>query len=373
MRIAVYEHVTGGGMADYRDRPPSWVLEGKAIRCAIANDFASVPGIDVTVAADARDVPATSKDNDDSSAIVIHPFKAGDLKGQFTQLVKAVDAVVLIAPETERILETLRGWLDEAGGLGLGPDRTAIALTADKLRLAQHLEARRIPTPTTVPFVDDRQRIPSPRIIKPRFGAGTLDTFLETNHMIDRPITSESLIQQPFVSGQTCSITAIGSGHRGDPPRIVGWASQRVTCSETTLRYEGGAVPLLIPNGSALTTALGAIESVDGLRGLFGLDTIIDPETGDLTVLEINPRPTTSIVAWTAWHGPGVVATAWLEAVIPGWVRPKGIPPLDPARTDRPAITFEPDGTLRSLHIDHRVGNQQPSSWNRSSFSSSPD
>ena len=40
-----------------------------------------------------------------------------------------------------------------------------------------------------------------------------------------------------------------------------------------------------------------AVAAIEGLRGFVGVDFIWDPERAHATILEINPRPTTSIVA----------------------------------------------------------------------------
>ena len=45
-----------------------------------------------------------------------------------------------IAPEFDRILESRCRWVLEEGGRLLGPSPEAVALTADKLALAEHLE-----------------------------------------------------------------------------------------------------------------------------------------------------------------------------------------------------------------------------------------
>ncbi len=52
-KVLVYEHVTGGGLAD-RELPASWAIEGAAMRRAIVGDFAAVPGVKVVTTIDSR-------------------------------------------------------------------------------------------------------------------------------------------------------------------------------------------------------------------------------------------------------------------------------------------------------------------------------
>jgi predicted ATP-grasp superfamily ATP-dependent carboligase len=46
-----------------------------------------------------------------------------------------------------------------------------------------------------------------------------------------------------------------------------------------------------------------------------GVDYLWDDATGLATVLEINPRPTTSYVGLARWLSPGTLARAWLDLV----------------------------------------------------------
>src|SRR4051794_3302211 len=56
--VLVHEWVTGGGLAGSA-LPASWAAEGRAMRLAIARDFAGVPGVDVVMTRDARLPPDT--------------------------------------------------------------------------------------------------------------------------------------------------------------------------------------------------------------------------------------------------------------------------------------------------------------------------
>src|SRR3954464_11565256 len=53
MQVLVHEWVTGGGLAG-SPLPASWAAEGRAMRRAIARDFASLPEVRVVVTLDDR-------------------------------------------------------------------------------------------------------------------------------------------------------------------------------------------------------------------------------------------------------------------------------------------------------------------------------
>jgi predicted ATP-grasp superfamily ATP-dependent carboligase len=69
---------------------------------------------------------------------------------------------------------------DAAGGRFLGPTPEAIALCGDKLRLCEHLSRHSLPTiPTTrCDFFAKRVENSFPIVVKPRDGAGSVNTFL---------------------------------------------------------------------------------------------------------------------------------------------------------------------------------------------------
>jgi predicted ATP-grasp superfamily ATP-dependent carboligase len=96
---------------------------------------------------------------------------------------------------------------------------------------------------------------------------------------------------------------------------LLGVGIQRIAIRDGRFAYHGGSLPA--PSRAAepqLRTALGAIP---GLRGFVGVDFVWDPEAQRATVLEINPRATTSCVGLTQLLPPGRLAEAWLRVFEP--------------------------------------------------------
>jgi predicted ATP-grasp superfamily ATP-dependent carboligase len=93
---------------------------------------------------------------------------------------------------------------------------------------------------------------------------------------------------------------------------LIGMGQQKVAIRDGRFRYEGGI--LSVPCREAEPVLRQAVASVTGLRGFVGVDFLWDASEAKATVLEINPRPTTSYVALSRLLPPGYLAQSWLAA-----------------------------------------------------------
>jgi predicted ATP-grasp superfamily ATP-dependent carboligase len=107
--------------------------------------------------------------------------------------------------------------------------------------------------------------------------------------------------------------------------------------------YRGGTLPVA-PQGVAEAPRR-AVESIRGLCGYVGVDYLWDDRTRQATVLEINPRPTTSYVGLARWLPPGMLARAWL-AVVSGNGPPAGNDALFPDADLSKTVTFAANGGM---------------------------
>jgi predicted ATP-grasp superfamily ATP-dependent carboligase len=123
---------------------------------------------------------------------------------------------------------------------------------------------------------------------------------------------------------------------------LVAVGRQRVAVRDGVFSYDGGELPL--PPGLAGGAVGDAVLAVPGLRGVVGVDFVRDETTGETTVIEINPRPTTSYVGLVRLLPPGALARAWLAA-FSGDDGADDLRGMIPAG-GRPAVAFRPDGTL---------------------------
>ncbi len=104
----------------------------------------------------------------------------------------------------------------------------------------------------------------------------------------------------------------VGHGGRSWP---IGVATQRMAIRDGRFEYRGGTLPA--PCRDALPQLKPAVDAIAGLRGFVGVDFIWNAEERHATILEINPRPTTSYVGLSRLVPPGLLAWAWLSACDP--------------------------------------------------------
>jgi predicted ATP-grasp superfamily ATP-dependent carboligase len=308
-RILIHEWVTGGGLAG-EPCPASWAAEGRAMRRAIAADFAALPGAGshVVVTLDARWA-------DDPGPWAIVPIDPGSFPGRLLELAREADYTVLIAPETMGILAGLTRDLDRAGARLLGSSPGAVDLAGDKARLAEWFETRGIATPRTrtiVPAEGLPEDLAYPAVLKPIDGAGSIDTFYlgGPERLPEAARRMPRALLQEYYPGVPMSATFVADGLSS--AGLIALGRQNVKIEEGRFRYLGGILPVRCPRAEPILRP--AIGAVPGLRGIVGVDFLWDPARSEAVVLEINPRPTTSIVGLTRLLPPGCLARAWLEA-----------------------------------------------------------
>src|SRR5690606_29784913 len=136
----------------------------------------------------------------------------------FRQLASTADVTLVIAPEFDRTLEQRCRLITASGGRSAGSSPEAIALCADKLRLAEHLSARRIATISTSPCPRDICELNGvaalPVVVKPRFGAGSLHAFvlaseadvMQAAEELATVIREMEFVVQPYIAGQALSV-----------------------------------------------------------------------------------------------------------------------------------------------------------------------
>jgi predicted ATP-grasp superfamily ATP-dependent carboligase len=341
--VFIHEYVTGGGRAG-ADLPASWAAEGAAMRRALVEDFAAAPGVRVLMTLDHR-LP------DEPGPWTTVRVEPGQEPATFARLAAEADYTLVVAPETDGILADRSRTIEEVGGRSLGASPEAIRLAGDKwatyLRWLDHAVA----TPPTR-RIDSGEPLPdllTAVVVKPIDGAGSIATF-----RIDRPgaalpeeVTGpEAALVQPFVPGTPMSasflVDADGRAH------LVGLTRQRVEVGKGRFEYRGGVAPYGDPG--LADEPRHALEPVRGLRGWVGVDFLWDEENGRATMLEINPRVTTSYVGLRGALPRGELAGAWLAAVA-GWGEFRVGDLAGRVHAARP-VKFDADGTVYAKDFD---------------------
>lgn len=294
-RVLAYEYLSTGALAGEAGSA-SLAAEGLAMLRAVLLDLAACPGVTpVTLAADdpGGQLPACE----------LHRCDPAAEEALLRRLAAGADACLVIAPEFDDLLARRCEVVRQAGCRLLNATPAAIRLTADKLTLAGHLAAAGVPTPAT--WLLDRlpAELPYPLVVKPRFGAGSQAIFTVASAAdladVRRRAAAEGwtgeLVAQPRVAGvlRHHSITWL----IGPAGRIALPPAEQFLSDDGRFRYRGGAVPLVGAVADTLqAVSERAVRAVPGLHGLVGVDLVTTMTPLSATVIEINPRLTTSYI-----------------------------------------------------------------------------
>ena len=283
---------------------------------AVALDVASLPGLNVvtTLEAGLRKLPGIE---------VIPVESAADESIVFDRLSKQVDAVLVIAPETDGILEERCRRVRSFGTTSWNCTPDAIKLCSDKLVLARHLLQQGIPTIPT--RLIDLSSLPDeaswPMVLKPRDGAGSWLTFLITNldqfksaaDAYRREGAEGKCISQPFLAGKPLSVGVNLSFGQSRIERLP--VAEQHLSDDGRFRYLGGTIPADIsPRTCDRIDDLvkSVCRTIEGLAGYVGFDLLL-LEDNTLLIVEVNPRLTTSYFGYRQLYH-GKIPQSWISA-----------------------------------------------------------
>jgi predicted ATP-grasp superfamily ATP-dependent carboligase len=315
------------------------------MRRAVARDFAALDGGRARVV-----VTLDDRLEDDPGPWMVERIRAGDDPGRMLALACEADFTVPIAPETTGILEHLLDGLRRVGARWLGSSIDAVTSTRDKHALAGWLASRGIDTPPCRRVVP-RRGLPAdagyPAVLKPIDGAGCVDTFF-VEDPADLPGPARDLdaaLLQPYVAGRPMSASFLVDSSGRAWPIAVG--EQHIACAGGRFSYRGGRIPATIAVDETCLRA--TVESVAGLRGFVGVDFVWNDARGRATILEINPRPTTSIIGITRLLAPGHLAAAWIGAFNPRSDGAALLPGMRDEIERVPPVAFDATGQVLAM------------------------
>jgi predicted ATP-grasp superfamily ATP-dependent carboligase len=261
MKILIAEYAVATGM------PGTYQVEGRAMLSTLARSFERLGHkVIYPMAVDAA-------------------IGAGEgfyINGEedFEDLLEYLEATagLLIAPD-----ELLPGFLEileEGNTINLGCSPEAARLSADKLACTRRLEEEGVPVVEIADPEDD-----GPFVLKPRFGCGS-----ERMELVDElPENLGDRIATKYHQGEALSVSLIASGDRVLPITI----NKQLVSVEAGFEYQGGIVPYRSDREEEILQVAKMVAKALNLSGYAGIDLVV----GDLPrVVDVNPRPTTSIV-----------------------------------------------------------------------------
>jgi len=294
MRILVFEFASGGGLAG-RPVPKSLAREGRAMLSALVADLARIGRHEIVTTADRRFTLHAPRGVD-----VVTIGRGG--AALLDDLIASVDAVWLIAPETDGWLEGLTAKVERTGTMLLGTGSAAIRRAADKRRLPNRLARCGLthpPTRVVHRHAEARaiaEDLGYPLVVKPARGAGCEGVRLARNgrelraaiHAVGRRATENVLVQR-YIPGVAASVSLLSDGRRA----VALAANGQAITAGSTLSYAGGRTPLDHPLAErAIDAAIRTCEAFPGLHGYVGVDLVLT--SADAVVIEVNPRLTTA-------------------------------------------------------------------------------
>lgn len=282
--LFVCEFITGGGLYN-QPLPPSLAHEGDLMLHALLADLLELPGVQLTTTRDVR-LPALRL------PVRVIPVE-GDPWPLWQRCIAAADALWPIAPESGG---TLRRLTDLAQGkLLLGCDADSVAIAASKLATARHLARHGVdvvPTCTGAGFMPTH----GPHVAKPDDGAGCEDArvFDDPAQMMEWLAQGrlQSHVIQPWLEGEAASLSLLCLHGQAC---LLSCNRQLIEVDAGRIHYRGSQLNAMAPHWAASEDVAHAVaRTLPGLAGYVGVDVVIDG--GRVTVLEINPRLTTSYV-----------------------------------------------------------------------------
>lgn len=315
LKILVFEYISGGGMAA-EPLPLSLAREGDLMLGALLRDLSDIPDVRIRALRDARlEIPAEAP----AAVEWIRLNRQDDGAGRFRECIADADAVWPIAPETDGILERLCRWVESAGKGLLSSPPPAVRIAASKLRTIRRLEGFGIPVVPTQVF-DPAMVMGFPVVVKPDDGVGgegarVLNTPAEWKIFGDGNASRNRLVQ-PWLAGEDLSLSVLFA--HGEA-RLLGCNRQHIFlveggpvlrgCGINAVRDEAGTFRRLAERIGRAMPELWGYAGIDLMR-----------TGGELFVLEINPRLTTSYAGLrksTGLNPAALVLESWRSGRLP--------------------------------------------------------
>lgn len=291
-KIFVCEFITGGGLCA-EPLPTTLAREGALIRDALLQDLANL-SYEVSTTVDMRLSPPTH-----CAYVTVHADE--DIWKIWQQQMQVVDAVFLIAPETDNLLHYLTQMATLKGKLVLGCGLDAIDITSNKM--ATYLALKQVGITTIATFTvehwikHEALKKNVTWLAKPNDGAGceatvSFDDAENLMHWLAHNKKHNSPIIQPFQVGKPASISCVM--HQGRA-QVLSCNTQTIEINQHTLGFKGVIVNGMREYWQAFESIANQIASAfPSLAGYVGIDVIVNENI--VFVVEINPRLTTSYV-----------------------------------------------------------------------------
>jgi predicted ATP-grasp superfamily ATP-dependent carboligase len=202
-------------------------------------------------------------------------FVPRDFDGDFLATAKACDCGLVIAPDDLLADYTARL---ETACINLGSPPAAIRLCADKLETTELLLYNGLPAPRIVREGQVKC------VVKPRTGCGSEGVFVAGS-----PTDLDGYISTEFIDGEHLSVSLLGGTGSILPLTL----NRQHIHMNGKVEYDGNDVNVEHPAREDIFAVARKAGDMLGCRGLYGVDVVYSDRP---YVVDVNPRPTTSVV-----------------------------------------------------------------------------
>ncbi len=269
MKILISEYATSIGMGG------TCFIEGKAMLRCIASSFENagheVIYTSANIPIEYGTMVACNEENLDST---------------LETLSKQCNAALVIAPDD--ILADLTEIVEKnTTNLGSSPD--AIRKCADKLECSQILDSNGFPSPKTFAEMDKMDN-ETKYVVKPRFGCASEDTSIITG----TENLKEGQIATEYINGEHLSVSLVCA--ESILPLTINKQIIEIGNENTCIDYRGSITPYEISRKEEVVNIAVEAARALGCHGYTGIDIVLAEKP---YLIDINPRPTTSLVGIT--------------------------------------------------------------------------
>jgi tyramine---L-glutamate ligase len=294
-KIFVCEFITGGGF-NHSEIHVELLEQGQRMRDALLRDLSQLP-CQIITTVDARLTRPVNCD------LVQFIHADEDVWQCWENNTRLADAVWFIAPETHRYLEKMTALAVKHGKIIIGCGLTSIRICSSKLATYQLLRQANIATVDTCLYANWDKTKSLKWLAKPDDGAGCEETVcFDTAEKLENWILQNGRVGthiiQPFLHGDAASVSCVM--HHGKAT-VLSCNQQLITIEENGLCYKGCVINAMQRHWESFAALANQIaQLLPDLAGYVGIDVMVNQQTTEpakVTVIEINPRLTTSYVA----------------------------------------------------------------------------
>lgn len=293
MRLAILEYVFAGGLRD-QALARALALEAHQMVLALVEDSILEPGLEPVVLVTpelADQVPADHR---------ILPEPGEEIARFWRRAIADADAVLPVAPETGNALEALMRLLGAAGATVLGSRPSAVRIAASKAATAEALQRVGLRVVSTSRAGTSVPAHSGDWLLKPDDGVDC-EGIRRLSRAPHPSAIPAGQVLQPLLPGRACSLCLRCDA---DSVKVLSVNHQQIARSDHGFRYLGSDVAAEPVTDAHRQIAQLVYAAIPGLYGFVGVDYL--DRDGELTVLEVNPRLTTSFADLRRATGTGL-------------------------------------------------------------------